>query len=199
MARKLVTAATDEVVTLDEAIAHCKAPEDGSDDAALEIYRAAAIAYVEKTLSRALTNQTWDYYLDAFPDGEEIEIPLPPLIEVLGVFYQDSGGNEQTLSADDYIVDTAQEPGRIKLINAGWPSARDAANAIRIRFRAGYVEVGSSPEAPAVPEPIKNAILLLIGTLYANRETIVVGQTAMELPWASQQLLKLYNANRGFA
>lgn len=198
MAVKLVTPATDEVVTLEEAKAHLRVDTDDDDDL-IEALISAAIAYVEKTNSIALTSQEWDLFLDAFPDGEEIEIPLPPLIEVDGVFYQDNAGSEQEWSADNYVVDNAASPGRLKLLNGGWPSARDAANAIRIRFRAGYVEVGSSPEAPAVPAPIKQGILLLIGTMYENRETIVIGQTAVELPWAAQQLLKPYNANKGFA
>lgn len=48
----------------------------------------------------------------------------------------------------------------------------------------------SPPDLRAnVPAPIKAAILLMLGTLYENRETIVIGQSAVTLPWAAEALL----------
>jgi uncharacterized phiE125 gp8 family phage protein len=204
MGLKLVTAPSSNVVTLDEAKAHLR---EDSDDFDLQItaFIYAATQFVDGPtgfLGRALIDQTWDYYLDAFPCRHDfsfpvsgrrnfIEIPLPPLIEVLGVFYVDASGNEQQFSASSYIVDDASQPARIILkSSASWPSIAEQANAVRIRFRAGYIDASNSPATPNVPFPIKAAILMYVGDLYQNRENQVVGDSAAKLPWASEQLLR---------
>jgi uncharacterized phiE125 gp8 family phage protein len=43
---------------------------------------------------------------------------------------------------------------------------------------------------PAVPAPIKAAILLHVGDLYRTRETTVLGERMLQLPWAAEQLLR---------
>lgn len=201
MALKLVTARQSDAVTLTEAKAHLQVTHD-SDDVLIGFFIKAATDHVDGpkgVIGRALIDQTWDYFADAFP-VDRIEIPLPPLIEVLGVYYRDAAGSEQLVAADRYGVDTASEPGRLRLTaNGTWPTARREANAVRVRFRAGYLDSGSSPPAAAVPFSIKAAILLHIGDLYGNRETQVVGDTAVQLPWAARELLRPYRVDLGLA
>ena len=49
-------------------------------------------------------------------------------------------------------------------------------------------------EASAVPRPIRQAILLLIGTMYENRESVLVAQgvTVAQLPFGVDALLMPY-------
>ena len=204
MGLKLITAPADDVVSLEEAKAHLR--EDSEDfDAQIQAFIYAATEFVDGPngyLGRALIEQTWDYYLDEFPCRNDwslpvsrrrnyIEIPLPPLIEVVGVFYVNANGEEQQLDASSYIVDDASQPARISLkSNASWPSVAEQPNAVRIRFRAGYIDATNSPPTPNVPFPIKAAILMYIGDLYQNRENQVVGDAIAKLPWASEQLLR---------
>jgi len=62
-----------------------------------------------------------------------------------------------------------------------------------MRYRAGYVaDAEASPLVAAVPDDIKAAILLSVGTLYAQRETIVIGQAVSALPWSAEQMLRPY-------
>jgi len=56
---------------------------------------------------------------------------------------------------------------------------------VRIRFIAGYGDAGSDVDAS-----IRAAILLHLGSLYAHRETVIVGQTSVQLPWGAEQLLR---------
>lgn len=201
MGLKLVTAPTSEPVTLEQAKAHLR--EDSNDfNDQIEVFIEAATAYADGPsgfLGRALIDQTWDFYLDAFPavtvvgsrNVYAIEIPLPPLIEVLGVFYLDSNGVEQTFDAASYTVDDASEPARIVLGSTGsWPTIQEAANAVRIRFRAGYLDQGVSPAVDNVPGSIKAAILIMVGDLYQNRESSVIGQTVTKIPWSAEALLR---------
>lgn len=215
MSLKLITAPADDPVSLEEAKAHLRV-DFTDDDSSIEIYLAAAIAAVQKVTGRVLIDQTWDLYLDEFPcrhnihhlrrhhsrsrHNSAIEIPLPPLIEVQGVFYLDSTGTEQQFSASNYIVDTVHEPGSISLASGkAWPSSQCIANSVRVRFRAGYLD-NSSPQVAAVPFGIKASILLFLGVLYANREQVVVNDTrvmAIELPWGADQLLAPYVVDFG--
>lgn len=214
MGLKLITPATDVVISRDDAKAHLRV-DFTDDDNLIDALIDAVVSYVEGPrgyLARALADQTWDYFLDRFParnwhrsvyqhglSHQEIEIPLPPLIEVLGVFYRDSAGAEQQFDAASYLVDTASEPARICLASGKcWPSICEGLNAVRIRFRAGYLDNGS-PQQFALPSAIKAALLLYIGTLYENRSETIVGDVANRMPFASECLLKPFVAQRGFA
>lgn len=175
-------------VTLAEAKAHLRYTATDQDGLIMGLVEAAT-DYAEAFTGRAFIDRTLDFYLDKFPVGA-IELPLPPLIEVSGLFYVDDDGNEQQFTT--FEVDTASHPGRIYLNSStSWPTPRDAANAVRIRYRAGYLD-SASPPSPAVPASIMAAILLTIGTLFEHRETVVVGQPAAMVPWSAEQLLRRY-------
>jgi hypothetical protein len=118
---------------------------------------------------------------------------------VIGVFYLDSAGVEQTFNAANYTVDTANEPGRVVLkSSASWPTLPEIANAVRVRFRAGYLDQTVSPAVANVPASTKAAIKLMIGDLYANRESVVLGQSVGKID-ARESLLRKNKFDKGFA
>lgn len=209
MALKLVTAPANNPLTLDQVKAHLRV-DYPDDDLLIGAMLDAAVQYCDGPkgfLGRALIRQTWDLYLDEFPCrygsafhrrghhryGAHIDIPLPPLISVGGVFYLDDSGSETEVDPSTYTVDPASEPARIVPKNFSWPIAGCLPNAVRIRFTGGYVTTDSPPE-DNVPQQIIAGILMYIGDLYANRETMLTGQraAAVTLPWASEQLLRPY-------
>lgn len=185
---KLISPPAVQPITLDEAKLHVRV-DHTDDDAVIARAIAAAVGYVDGSegfLGRALVDQTWELSLTAFPTGQQaaIKIPLPPLIEVLSVKYDNSGGTESTVPASDYVVDNAREPGRI-VTKSAWPVASTTlANAVRIRYRAGYQDRSMSPPVGTVPVDILNAMLLIVGDLYDNRANIVIGQSAITMPAA---------------
>lgn len=183
---KVVTPAEGYPVTLEEAKAHLRVDFTDDDDL-IEAMLAAATEYAEKFQGRALLDQTLDVYLDAFPVGA-IELPKPPVIEVLGVYYRDGNNDEQEFTG--YELDLASEPARIYVLSGGsWPTPAERLNAVRIRTRNGYLD-SSSPQAENVPKKTKAAIKLIIGTLYAQRETMVTGVTVTQIPWSAEHLLR---------
>lgn len=184
MTIKLITAPTFEPVTLAEAKAHCRI--DTSDDNALvERLIKTARQHLEGNygwLNRALVTQTFELYLDRFP-GNAIKVPMPPLQSIVSVKYDDADGNEQTVAAGDYDVDSVSEPGWVVPKRTfAWPSTYDAINAVRVRFTAGWPENGASPSVAQTPEPIKQAILLMVADMYEMRETFVTGTIATAVP-----------------
>jgi uncharacterized phiE125 gp8 family phage protein len=201
MALKLVTGPDGFPIDLDQAKSHLREDSDDFDDQ-IDAFIEAATSYADGPggyLGRALIDQTWDLYLDAFPctkwEGsrrvDTIEIPLPPLIEVSGVFYLDGSGAEQTFTASSYTVDTASEPARIVLKSgSSWPTVQAAANAVRVRFRAGYIDQTVSPAIDAVPGTIKAALLIMVADLFYNRESTVVGESVARIPWSAEALLR---------
>lgn len=206
MGLKLVTAPTAFPVTRDQAKAHLRVDTD-DDNASIDAFIEAATDVAESFQGRALIDQTWDLYLDAWPEPVwsgirrvyEIRIPKPPLIEVVGVFALDSAGAEQPVNSALYTIDPANEPGRVVLKSGSWPTLPDLANAVRVRFRAGYVDNSSSPAVGVVPKATFAAILIIVADLYANRESVVIGQTVEKVPYAAESLMRRHRFDLSLA
>lgn len=170
MSYKLITAPTVEPVLLADAKWHCRI--DGADDDALTTSLiVAAREQAEHETGRALCTQTWELVLDAFPD--ECILRNAPVQSIASVKYLDAAGVEQTLNLADTLLDKDSEPGRLlPAYGKTWPATYPVANAVRVRYVCGY---GAAAD---VPSSIKSWMLLAIGTMYAQRETMVSGQVA---------------------
>ena len=199
MATRLITAPAAEPLSLEEAKAHLRV-DHTTDDSLIAIFLQAARQDCEEWTQRAFITQTWEVVIDEFPENE-ILIPRPPLQSVTSVKYDDGAGVEVTLSATEYTVDTASEPGWIVPTLSGWPATFDGINAVRVQYVAGYATSGNSPDnlADNVPGPIKAAILLRLGQLYEHREDVIAGKTALALPNGTQFLLRPYRMALGMA
>lgn len=135
------------------------------EDQAITRYIKTARRWCEKYHGFAYVTQTWDLYLEHFPACDHIDLPRPPLQSVTHVKYKDSNdGTLTTLATTEYLVDTMSEPGRICLKSGKvWPATYPEAQAVQIRFVAGY------GAATAVPDEVKDAILRKVADLYANK------------------------------
>ena len=174
-------------------------PTDNNQDATIMAYLRAALGQIDGrdgTLGRALCTQTWDYTLDNFPRSTRfnkyaaIELPLPPLQSVTSLKYFDSDGAEQTLDTSKYAVSGVGAWGPARVVPAFgevWPSVRDIPDAVTVRFVAGYT--GTTNTQNAVPEPIRQALLLAVGHFYENRQEVQAGLTFAELPQGAKALL----------
>lgn len=128
----------------------------------------AGIEHVENITRRALLTQTWEYYLDEFPDDDFIKIPFGNLASVTSIIYKDSDGVETTMTlTTDYLVETNGEGiGRIVLpYGISWPTfTAYPSKPITIKFVCGWTA------AALVPYVIKVALKLICSDLYENRE-----------------------------
>jgi uncharacterized phiE125 gp8 family phage protein len=167
MALQLVTPPATEPVTLDEAKLHCKIEVD-DDDTLVTALIVAARQAAEHELERALITQTWRKTLDEFPDA--IELPRPPILAITSVKYFDADNVQITLSAESYQLDKESEPGwLLPAYGFAWPGTAARANAVEVIYSAGY------GAAEAVPQAIKQWMLVMIKTAYDNREALVPG------------------------
>jgi len=161
-----------------------------TEDALLARLITAVRQQAEEECWRRFITQTWDYYLDEWPNKDYIELPGPPLQTGAKLYYTAYG--EAEVECIDVSEDIISEPGRLVLkTDYSWPSVTLAdVNPIRIRFTAGY------GLAPAVPEGIKQALLLMLSDLYEHRGSIVIGLSVAYIDRAIDNLLAKYRMNR---
>ena len=189
MALILITAPTVEPVSLAEAKAHLRIDID-DDDTLIGGLITAARSHLENTArpKLAMINQTWEYIADSWPAGDTLQLRPYPLQSVLSITYTDDDSAESTFSSGSYQVDTHTQPGRLRLKSSvSWPgvSLREM-NGLAIRFVAGYGAAGS-----AVPVQLRQAILLLVGHWYENREPVLTtGMMAAPLPMTVDALFR---------
>jgi uncharacterized phiE125 gp8 family phage protein len=162
----------------------------------------------EEMTQRQFMRATWKLSLDRFPgisgdqsywdasyrqgdyrdlfEYQNILLPRPPLVATgVAITYVDPAGATQTFT--DFVADASAEPGRIRpAFGSFWPVTQPTLKAVSITYQSGYLDAAS------VPEPIKQAILLLFGHWYANREAVTVGVMAANLPMAVDTLLAPY-------
>jgi len=196
----LTTAPAVEPVSLEEAKLHCK----------LATTAAEAVAYTtedgwltrnikgvrtqcEFETGRRFITQTLTMYLNEWPTERYIKIPYPPLQSAVVTYrLSDDDDYDETLSTAD--VDIVSEPGRIILQpNESWPSGTLYTDKpIKIVFVCGY------GLAVAVPENIKDAILVKLEDAYNNRGQVVIGLSVNKIEDVVDSLLRNYVVHTEF-
>ena len=172
-----ITEPSVEPITLEEAKLHLRV-DHATDDDLITSLIVASREQAEQLLGRALITQTWERVLDAFPESE-IELGMPPVQSITSVIYVDGAGDEITLDAEDYTLDSSTLPGYVLPSETQdvWPVTLDTVNAVRVRFAAGYGSTGAS-----VPSSIRQWMLIQIGTMYKMREGVAIGVSVSEIP-----------------
>lgn len=185
---RVVNQPYEEPLELEAVKAHLRV-DFSDEDAMIQGYITAARELAETECGRAFVTQDWELGLDDFPYGDRFRLPGGQLQEVLSFVYTDSELQDHTMTAGtDYVLNQYAEPAEVVLPFSGmWPAAvLNTASAVRIQFRLGY------ETAADVPTQATQAMLMLIGDWYVNREDVVIGRTstvAAKLPNGVDRLL----------
>lgn len=169
------------------------------DDALLLGFLDAAVAHAEKFTGRSIALRTYEFALDDFPRTRctgrarwselGIEVPYPPLIEV--VRFACGEDSESELEAGvDFVVDDYGDKAVLRPLTT-WPGIVAAGpNQVTCRYRAGY-QSEEDPDSDAQPLPgnIRAAILLMVEHLNRNRGATTEKAMA-ELPLGVEVLLR---------
>jgi uncharacterized phiE125 gp8 family phage protein len=223
---KTVVPAAGEQITLAEAKLHLRVDDDGGsppahpDDPLITALISAAREWCEGYTGLALVPQTFELGGSSFgssslwmpcscyrysSDGVSqqynsyVELPMGPVSSVAQVTYIDGEGAEQTIASSDYVLDDYSNPARLyTAFGSSWPTAQNSANSSRIRYRAGYDLPADSPNPNPIPFSIVQAMKLIIGHLYENRENTTDANLEL-LPLGAMTLLDRYRVRVGVA
>ena len=147
---------TFEPVPLAEAKLHLRV-DHNDEDTLIQSLLTAARVHLETLTNRVFMTQSWTLIHDGWPDSNVLELEIGPIsaVEEIRVFEDDD--IILTISPTQYLVDTGAVPSRIAMRGfARWPHPGRVLNGIEIDVVAGY-----GPMASDVPEPLRQAILLL--------------------------------------
>jgi uncharacterized phiE125 gp8 family phage protein len=175
-------------LSLSEAKAHLRV-DISDEDASILGYVKTARRNLEWKYARALVQQTLVLGLDEFPWQTGPWLPAyqtrgvielrPPVQTLTSITYVDSAGATQTMSALNYRLEKDSEPGRVTpVIGQVWPATAALPNAVLVEYVSG------AASADLVPDDIKQAVRLLLGHYYLNREQVVTDTRVMSVELA---------------
>jgi uncharacterized phiE125 gp8 family phage protein len=197
----LKTEPAQEQVTLEVARLHLRLDEDleGSpaghpDDELIEILISAAREQAESYTGLSLVNREHELNIDSFK-GSYIDLEVWPVSAITEVTYFDSDGVEQIWANDQYRLDNATRPARLYPAVNNWPKTKVRENAVKVTFDAGFTD---SEGAFPCPKVLLQAMLLIIGHLYENRQDVIASGRSggqLELPMGSIFLMTPHRIN----
>lgn len=157
-----------------------------AQDNVLPIYLGAAVEWVELYTSRPLMRQTWRVTLPAFPERTWLPYAAP-FVAISSVTYYDTANASQTLASSVYAVAEDAEPACLRVAYGQvWPSVYDRDDAVTITYTVG------AAAAADVPVALRQAVLLLAGHFYENREAVLVSAISKEMEFAVKTLCAPY-------
>lgn len=173
---KVTTAPVTEPVTIAEAKAHCRILGD-DEGSVLAGFISAAREYAEAVHNKSYAVKTITAVAD-FLD-KSYELPVLPVTQITSITVKDSAGNVSNITdkfeLDDFTGRVVLTPGE------SLPSVQlYHMNPVQITFKSG-----ASPSAKT-----KQAMLLLVGHWFENREEVVVGTQSFSVPMAAEALLQ---------
>jgi len=163
------------------------------DDPLLEGYIVAAREVCEGYTGVSFAAKTYLASFAEFP--AVIELPNPPLVSVISVTY-DGAESDTILSSEGYHLDDTGPLAVLRPLGA-WPVVAEGAYGY-VYFRAGYAVPGDESEPPPLPGWARQAMLLLVGHYYRNREA-AEDKALVEIPLGVKDILRRRRVELGMA
>jgi len=182
----VLTPPTAEPLSLAEARAHMRV-DHFDEDGVIAGLILAARQHIEQETGLALCTQTLRGTLDAFPAGKPMALPAHPVQSVTAVRYFNEAGSLIEWPAGEWETDLTGIVPRIAPRNGfAWPTPGQKLGAVQVEFVAGY----GGPEV--VPQPVMQALRILVAHYYEHRELVVTGTIVNELPMTVKALIAPY-------
>ncbi|GJE46191.1 hypothetical protein [Methylobacterium soli] len=164
------------------------------DDQRVTALLSVAQSQLERSwIGRAFGAQTLELRLDGL-DEREIMLPWPPLRRVLSIVSLSEAGEAQAVDPASYLVfGVGSRCGSVAPVGGRWPSVPRRAEAIRIRFEAGY-----AADDPALAAP-RHAVILIATQLRSlgtqdlslrSEEVAGIGATTWTVSDAAEKLIR---------
>lgn len=163
-----------EPVSLAVARAHLRVI-DTNEDALITSLIVAAREWVERETGQILVQRAMTERRNRF--GGYIDLYWRPVVVVTSISYPDAAGAAATYAGFRTNIGQARI---YPALNGSWPSLGSNGE-VTITYTAGYA-VGQEPAT------VIQAMILLIGHWFTNREAVNVGTSASEVPMAVKSL-----------
>ena len=178
MKRILLEGPAVEPVLLAEAKAHLRLDGDDEDDLVGALIAAARVA-VETEIRRVLIAQEWRAIVDDWP-ADGVTLPIVPALSVEAVRAIDADG-----------AATELERGRLRVRRGGFFGRRSIRSPARCATRSTSPPAMARP-ASDVPQPLRQAIRLLVTHWYEHRSAVVLGDEPAATPLGYRELVAPY-------
>jgi len=196
--RTLVEPAVEPVLS-SEARDHLHLTET-SEDAEVSMLYAAAREHLEEYTGRRIIARKVRQTYDRFPRGKVLLLAESPLLAtstgkpapVVRYFLANSTGSTGTvLESTRYVLRRDSDPPAIVLKRDGeFPTAElRNAEAVQVDYWAGH-----STSSTGAPKWARAAVNLIGAHWFANREAVVQGTVAAEVPMSARSLMQMHRS-----
>ena len=189
----LKTPRTTSALSLDEAKNHLRIPTGiTEEDDYLQALIDTATDVADKYCNISIMQQTYVQYADKWEDTIQLfhsPIEGSGAVDMVQVEYIATGDGTtySTWAITNYKFDKYSCPTRLVHENGkDYPSIEDIINAIKIEYKVGY---GTASD---VPKGIKQALLIMVGQWYENRQEAIVGRSVGTIPMTATYILDKY-------
>jgi len=191
----ITTAPVGKVINTADLQKHCEiATADSSHDDYLDLLLVAAVELFEEMTGCHLLSRTADYYIDKLPraDTDSIYFPHYPVTSIGDLQYKTSEGT-QTYTTGNLVRSTTRKPASLAPVEgASWPDPLDEPDSVIIK------DVVTGYGADSIPTSLKQSLLLLVGFWFENRQSVITGSIASELPFATKIIWETYRLRCGY-
>ena len=175
-----------EPITLAEAKQFIRVEHNDDDDIITALIAGARI-HVETQTRRALITQSWRLTRDVWPELGCVPVLPVPLRTLDAARVYRSDGSTQAIDVAAFAVDKIAAPARLAFTRGALPAPERAVAGIEIDVTCGYGNAAAN-----VPEPLRQAIRLLVGHWYENRGLVALGHEIAVLPQSAAALIAPY-------
>jgi uncharacterized phiE125 gp8 family phage protein len=159
--------------------------DHADDDALILALIRAARERIEARTGRAMLAQQWRVIMDRWPVQGCIRLPLMPVLAIAAIRLLDASSVANVVAPAAYTLDPYGEPPVLAVSDV--PQPQRARNGIEIDLVAGY---GTEPTD--CPEPLRQAMRLLVGSAYEQRGPERAGDDRLHHDAAIEQIIAPY-------
>ena len=144
--------------------------------------------WLEKYLNIALVPKTINMWNNNVPELRFVYFPLNPITAVNNVYWYDLADGQNLFATSNYQVNLLDTVSSIFLeVGAIWPPATRLNDAWQINFTCGYNNVSTF-----TPEPIQEALFLLVDQSYHHRGMEMVTDDTLKMGHMVKSMIEPY-------
>lgn len=147
---------------------------------------AQAEAYCNINIMQAECVQTCDCWEETY-ELYHSPIQNTKALDSVVITYYDENNALQTWANTNYDVDASSTPARIFAAQGiSYPQHAERIGAIQVSYKSGLLQ------SKQIPKDIQQAILILVGQWYENRQEAIVGRSVGVIPMTARYILDKY-------